>query len=111
MHLDDETRLFHMRDAAHEAIGFVNGLTVEALHRDRLLALGLVRCLEIVGEAAAGISTEFRLAHPDLPWREMVAMRNRLIHGYFDVDLDRVWDTVTVDLPPLEAKLREIVGT
>jgi uncharacterized protein with HEPN domain len=73
MHLDDETRLFHMRDAANEATGFVDGLTVDALHRDRLLALGLVRCLEIVGEAAAGISPEFREAHPDLPWREIIS--------------------------------------
>ena len=58
-----------------------------------------------MGEAASRVTAERQQASPAIPWRDIVAMRNRLIHGYFDVDLDRVWDTVTDDLPPLLARL------
>jgi uncharacterized protein with HEPN domain len=61
-------------------------------------------------EAASRVSEETREAHPDLPWQDMTGMRNRIIHAYFDVDLDRVWDTVTDDLPPLTARLRVILA-
>lgn len=99
-----------MLDSAEEAMGFVSGLGVESIHHDRMLALALVRCIEIVGEAANGLTTDLREAHPRVPWRAIVAMRNRLVHGYFDVDLDRVWDTVTEDLPALVEQLREILS-
>jgi uncharacterized protein with HEPN domain len=62
-----------------------------------------VRLIEIVGEAAARTSGEARAEIPDLPWPAIVGMRNRLIHGYYDVDLDGVWATLTDDLPPLIA--------
>jgi len=75
-----------------------------------MLVHSLVRCIEIVGEAAAVVSAEGRRKLPDLPWADIVAMRNRLIHGYFQIDLDRVWDTVTDDLPPLITALREALG-
>jgi uncharacterized protein with HEPN domain len=73
------------------------------------LSLSLVRLLEIIGEAAKGITKEFRQEHSELPWKSMVGMRDRLIHGYFDVNLDIVWETVTSDLPPLINKLEKIV--
>jgi len=69
----------------------------------------LVHLLEIIGEAAAGISSDFRLTHPDVPWKRITGMRNRLIHAYFDVNLDVVWQTVTEDLPGLVVRLEEIV--
>lgn len=64
-----------------------------------MLALSLVRLLEIIGEAANNVSEGFRSEHPDIPWRKVVGIRKRLIHGYFDLDLDIVWDTVRKDLP------------
>ena len=69
----------------------------------------MVRLLEIIGEAAKGITAEFRQEHSELPWKSMVGMRDRLIHGYFDVNLDIVWKTVINDLPPLINKLETIV--
>ena len=105
MRRDDRLRLQHMLDAGREALRFTRGKTRDDLDRDRVLALALVKLIEIVGEAASRVTAERQRASPDIPWRDIVAMRNRLIHGYVDVDLDRVWDTVTDDLPPLLAQL------
>jgi uncharacterized protein with HEPN domain len=66
-----------------------------------LLLFGLVRCLEIIDEAARQITIERRLADPSIEWSRIIGMRNRVIHEYFDIDIDIVWSTVTVDLPPL----------
>ena len=109
MNVDDQTRLRHMLDAAREAIGFVSGKTRSDLDGSRQLALSLVKCIEIIGEAAANVTSETRRRHEAIPWRAVVGMRNRLIHGYFDIDLDRVWDTVTANLPPLVADLERVV--
>jgi len=105
---DDSVRIRHILDAAREAVSFANGRSRADLDTDRKLNLSLVRLLEIIGEAARGISTQFRQAYPDLPWQSMVGMRDRLIHGYFDINLDVVWETVTGDLPPLIAQLEKI---
>lgn len=106
----DEIRLRHILDAANEAVSFTEGYRREDLDTDRKLNLALVRLLEIIGEAARGITTEFRQEHSDLPWKSMVGMRDRLIHGYFDVNHDVVWETVTNDLPPLIDKLEKILA-
>jgi len=107
---DDIIRIHHILDAAREAVAFSQGRSRADLNSDRQLNLSLVRLLEIIGEAARGISTEFRQDHPELPWRSMVGMRDRLIHGYFDVNLDVVWETVTQDLPSLIEQLEKIVS-
>jgi uncharacterized protein with HEPN domain len=109
MQKNDEVRLRHMLDAGREAVALAQGQRREDLARDRKLALALVKCIEIIGEAASKVSAAVRAEHPSLPWADIVAMRNRLIHAYFDVDLDRVWDTVTDDLPPLVAELQKIL--
>ncbi|GAG22663.1 unnamed protein product, partial [marine sediment metagenome] len=102
-------RVRHILDAAREAVNFSEGRSRADLDTDRKLNLSLVRLLEIIGEAARGLSQEFRQEHPDLPWKSMVGIRDRLIHGYFDINLDVVWQTVTEDLPPLIAQLEKIV--
>lgn len=99
-------RLRHMLEAAEEAMGFAQGKDRRDLDHDRLLVLGLSRCLEIVGEAAAKVSPEARQAIPDLPWADIVGMRNRIIHAYFEVDLDLFWQTIALDLPALVGVLR-----
>ncbi len=98
---DDATRLHHILDSARTAVRFAAGHTGDDLLTDDMLFLALTRLLEIIGEAAAGVSAEFKSAHPEVPWRQMSAMRNRLIHGYFDVNRRLVWETVTSDLPPV----------
>lgn len=106
---NDNVRIHHILDAAREAVAFSQGRSRADLDSDRKLDLSLVRLLEIIGEAARGVSQEFRQEHPDLPWKSMIGIRDRLIHGYFDVNLDVVWETVTQDLPPLVAKLEKIL--
>ena len=108
MRKDDVVRLQHMLDASREAVSFAADRSREDLSRDRMLALSIVKCIEIVGEAASRISSETQKLAPQLPWQDIVRMRNRLIHAYFDIDFDRVWDTVLDDLPPLIAQLEEL---
>ena len=109
MHADDQTRLRHIVDAARQAIAFVEGRRPSELETDRMLSLALVRLLEIIGEAARGVSSGYRDTHADIPWRKMAGMRDRLIHGYFDVDLKVVWSTVTDDLPPLLEAMEPLI--
>jgi uncharacterized protein with HEPN domain len=99
-----------MLAAAEEAVGFADGRDRDDLDADRMLALALVRSIEIVGEAGARVSEEGRAAVPDVPWREIVAMRNRLIHAYFDVDPDIVWQTIKEDMPPLIVTLKDALS-
>jgi len=105
----DVIRLQHMLDSAEEAVGFARGRSRADLDDDRMLTLAVVRAIEIVGEAATNISTETRAACPRLPWPNIIGMRNRLVHAYFDIDLDRVWETITDDLPALIEELRAII--
>lgn len=106
---DDQTLLRHMHDAVCEALEFTEGRSQQDLENDRMLGHALVRLFEIVGEAASGVSESFREKYPSLPWKQMIGMRNRLIHGYFDVDLDIVWQTVQQDLPQLREQLEAIL--
>lgn len=75
------------------------------LDTDRLLALALVRLLEITGEAAGRFPAEEQTRRPGIPWPSIVGLRNRLIHGYDNIDYDIVWQIVTTDLPPLASEL------
>ncbi|MFO8074399.1 MAG: HepT-like ribonuclease domain-containing protein [Polyangia bacterium] len=107
---DDSVRLRHMLDSAREASTLVEKRTRADLEKDRLLELGLVRLVEILGEAAARVSGGFQSAHQGIPWPQVVAMRNRLVHGYDDVDLDVLWNTIVDDLPLLVEELERILA-
>ena len=91
---DDEIRLRHMLDAARKAISFARNRVRGDLEIDRQLVLSLVKDIEIVGEAAAQITEVTRVALWDIPRAQIVAMRNRLVHAYFSVNLDVAWQTV-----------------
>jgi uncharacterized protein with HEPN domain len=99
-----------MLEAARDAAKFVSDRSRSDLDSDRMLSFALIRLLEIVGEAARGISPALRAAHPEIPWARVAGMRDRLIHGYFDVNLDVVWETITRDLPELAAKVERIAA-
>ena len=77
---------------------------------DELLQSAVVRWIEIIGEAARGVSDKVRAAHPEVPWRVITDMRNRVSHGYVDIDLDVVWNTVTRDLPKLQESVTRILA-
>jgi uncharacterized protein with HEPN domain len=100
MRRDDLFRIRHMLEAAKEAFSFGAGQRRSGLETDRMRVLSIVKSIEIIGEAATKVSRETRDQFPQLPWSNIVAMRNRLIHVYFDIDLERVIDTVNHDLPP-----------
>ena len=101
----DSVRLLHMLEHAREAIQLFTGRTRKDLDVDRVLSLAVVRLLEIIGEAASGVTAESRGKFPSIPWAEIVGLRNRLIHGYDSVDLDIVWSIVQGDLPTLVGNL------
>ena len=107
----DEVRLRHMLDAARKVQEIMSGRSREDLDRNEILSLAVVRLLEIVGEAARHVTAETRTAHPGIPWRAIAGTRDRLIHGYFDVDLDVVWSIVADDLPGLVRALELILET
>lgn len=105
---EDLIRMRHMLDSAREATGLIENQERGNLDTDRLLSLALVRLLEIVGEAASRITSPTRLQYPNIPWAQIVSMRNRLIHGYDAVDLDILWKILSVDLPALITELDRI---
>jgi uncharacterized protein with HEPN domain len=107
MNKNDVIRLRHMLDAALEAQTFAQNRSRADLATDRMLVLSLLKLIEIIGEAAANVSPESRTEIPGIPWPSIVGMRHRLVHGYYDVDLDRVWDTVIDDLPLLITALEQ----
>ena len=109
MQHDDKIKLRHMLDHAKEAVALVRGKEKSDLQKNRLLELAATRLVEIVGEAAAKISLENQAKYTSIPWSQIIGMRNRLIHGYDAVDLDILWDTLEVDLPPLISALKKIL--
>jgi uncharacterized protein with HEPN domain len=111
MRQDDRIRLQHMLDSAREAVSFVGGCSRGDLNENRMLTLSLVKCIEIVGEAAARVGPKTRQEIPQIPWQDIVGMRNRLIHAYYDIDLDRVWYTVLDDLPALASQLEAALSS
>jgi len=108
---EDRIRLEHMRDACESALGFVGERDRQDLDSDLMLVFALARAMEVIGEAASKVTPSGREALPELPWGHIVGMRNRLIHAYFDVDLDIVWNTVTVALPELLAQLQAALSS
>jgi uncharacterized protein with HEPN domain len=98
-----------MIEAADNAIAFVAGITRAELEQDRKTMFAVIRCVEIIGEAASKISDSTRTSAPDIPWNAIVGMRNRLVHAYFDVDTDVVWNTATVELPGLKERLQALL--
>jgi uncharacterized protein with HEPN domain len=107
---DDSTRLQHILDSARKAVQFTQGRNRADLDTDEMLCFALIRLLEIIGEASKEVSEQFRAKNPQIAWPKMAGMRNRLIHGYFDVDPTLVWETVTRDLPPLINQLEKVIG-
>ncbi|GIV99334.1 DUF86 domain-containing protein [Roseiflexus sp.] len=109
MRKDDRVRLQHMLDAAREAVEFVRLARRQDLDHDRKLTLALVKDIEIIGEAAYQISEATRQQLPQIPWDDIVGMRHRLVHAYFDINLDILWNTLQEDLPSLITILQPVL--
>jgi uncharacterized protein with HEPN domain len=108
---DPQVRLRHMLAYAQEAVALMRDRNRTDLDTDRTLGLAILRCVEIVGEAASRIPVDIQQRYTKIPWPQIIGMRNRLVHGYDIVDHDIVWSTVTQDLPPLIVELEKILSS
>ncbi len=100
----------HMLDHAREARDLLKDRHRAELDRDRLLNLAMVRLMEVIGEAARRVPEVLRDQYPDVPWRDIADLRNRLIHGYDTINFDLLWTIVNKDLPLLIAQLEQIIA-
>ena len=105
----DRVRLLHIRDAIARIRSFVS--TREQFTAQRVIQDAVIRNLEVIGEAAKAISDETRTKRSEVPWTDIAAMRDRLIHGYFSVDLDLVWDVIATRLTPLLSAVESLLDT
>jgi uncharacterized protein with HEPN domain len=105
----DDAYLLDMLIAARKARAFCSSVNWEQSEADELVQNASIRMLEIVGKAAARVSAQVTEAHPEVPWKEAIGMRHRLVHEYFRIDLTTVWKTVQDDLPPLIAAIQPLI--
>jgi uncharacterized protein with HEPN domain len=98
-----------MLEAADKVALFIRGMTEEQFLVDEKTQYAVVRALEIIGEAAKKVPAAFRTRHPDLPWREVAGMRDKLVHDYFGVNAAVVWKTATEDAPGIAAALKKMI--
>jgi uncharacterized protein with HEPN domain len=105
----DQIPLTQMLGYAREAVKLASGKSRGNLDTDRLFELALTRLLEVIGEAANRIPDEIQAVNPEIPWLQVIGLRNRLIHGYDSVDFDILWAIVKDDLPDLIRKLEKIL--
>ena len=110
MQHNDIIRIKHMLAAAKEAVAFSEGQSRGDLDGNRMLVLAIVKSLEIIGEAASKVSEPFKIKFDTIPWPEIINMRHRMTHAYYDVNLDIVWATVIQDLPALIKDLQNILA-
>ena len=106
----DAALLLDMWLAARDARAFLEGLDQAAFLASRLHQNAVIRSLEVIGEAAGKVSSATRTAHPDIPWRDIIGMRHRLIHGYAEIRLDLVWAVVQERIGPLIAALSPMIS-
>lgn len=107
---DDAVFLKHILDSINQIEEYVDGMGFEDFVTSKLVQDGVVRQLEIIGEATKHLSPELREKYPKTPWEDIAGMRDKLTHHYFGVDLEVVWDTVEKDLPDLKKKVKKILG-
>lgn len=110
MRKSDLLYLHHIQDAIQRIERHLADISREEFFRSELVQDAVVRQLEIMGEAASHVSQEARQLGPEIPWGQIVGMRNRLVHAYFQVDLAIIWEIVQVDLPSLKLRVEDMLG-
>jgi len=106
---DDSVYLRHILDSISRIEEYTRDIRYEDFMDNHLIQDGVIRQIEIIGEATKRLSREIRGTHPEIPWKDIVGMRDKLIHDYFGADLDAVWDTVERDIPTLKNQLKDII--
>ena len=106
---DDQERLIDILEAIEQIECYTNQ-GKETFEHDELIQIWIIHHIQIIGEASAKISNILRMAHKEVPWQKIIAMRNILVHAYFSVDLDEVWNSVERDLPELKSRVKMILN-
>jgi uncharacterized protein with HEPN domain len=101
--------LWDMREAAKEITAFVKGVKYAEFIQKRMIRYAVERQLLVIGEAANHVSSEYQEFHPEIPWRQMIGLRNVLAHEYGEIKVDRIWNTATVSVPELLKALQPLV--
>jgi uncharacterized protein with HEPN domain len=104
----DKGRLQHILEAIEKAFEFTENVTFEEYKTNALLRFAVVKSVEIVGEASYNLTKEFREQYPEIEWKQIIAMRHILVHGYYQIEDIFVWDTVKIYFPPLKEKIQSI---
>ena len=105
----DIASLIDIRDAIDRVMSFVSIMDYERFLRDERTMWAVYSQIIVIGEAGNRLSRELQQQHPDVPWRQMISMRHRLVHGYDEIDWQRVWETVVDDLPKLKTAIAPLI--
>lgn len=109
MKKDETVYLRHIIDAILAVAEYIEGVDEEAFKGNRLVQDGVIRQIQIIGEATKRLSAEFRASHSSVPWQDIAGMRDKLVHDYLGVDIETVWLTAQEDLPPLGSEVGKIL--
>ncbi len=99
----------HIRDAIKSILEYTKDVNKKSFNSKELIQDAIIRRIEIIGEAVKNVSNEFREKYSDIPWKKIVGMRDKLIHGYFNVDVERVWNVIINDIPVLKKQIEDII--
>lgn len=109
MRKDPLVFLNHINDAIDLINKFTEGFTKAKFFADKLVQSAVARQIEIIGEATKNLPSTFKGAHPDIPWKDIVGMRDKLVHHYFGIDLNYVWGVIKYDLPELQQQIQSFL--
>lgn len=101
--------IYHIRDSINKIYEYTESISEEVFKSKSIYQDSVIRQIEIIGEAASKLSNSFKEKHPDIPWKNIIGMRNKLIHDYFGIDINAVWKTVTSDIPVLKKEIKLII--
>ncbi len=106
---DPEVFLSHILTSIKAIEGYTKGVTEEQFNTDRKLQMATIKELEIIGEAVRNLPAEFKRENPAVPWRDIAGMRSFLVHEYFEIDLNIIWDTIKTKVPQFKSQVEEFL--